>query len=237
MHWHDRTCRPGGGDLLVYAIVAYPHLEDEERAGSVLLKTKRYVADIIVCVGDRESEIASIARMAGARVLESHNRPQSSMKLLETVHTLNPDVLILADGACDPNNIPRLLDPMESGADIVEAPWTGFRAFSKRALTVLVPDNGSLEVPSSKGLTTIHLPDALNLSSDTSAGQSILTILGVILLAMGLLLAAIVAVKLAEGVFYMDNALLAAGIVIVGIIVIFAGRKLSAIPEVADARS
>lgn len=227
---------------MVYAIVAFPALEDESKAGTVLLKTKRHVADIIVCAEDEDSEIAAIARMAGAHVLVTNGSgSKSSLKsLLEAVLARNPDALVIGhDGACDPSTIPRLLGPIENdNADIVEAPRTGFRALSREALKVLRVNNGTLDVPPSpSGLKVVRLsepPVASGLSSERVAAQSILTILGVLLLAMGILLAAIVTIRLYDGVFYMDHALLSIGVIIVGSIIALAGRRISAIKGVAD---
>lgn len=124
-----------GGSVLVCAVVAYPSLRDESRAGTILLKTRRHVANIIVCVGEEDSEIAAIARMAGAQVLTSARRTSKCpvRPLLEAVAARNPDILVLnCDDACDPNCIPRLLRPLENDSvDVVEAPWSGFRAFSR----------------------------------------------------------------------------------------------------------
>ena len=176
---------------MAYAIVAYPSLTDEAKAGSILLKTMRHVADILV---------------------------------------------LGCDGACDPNTIPTVLGPIErDDADVIEAPWAGFNAFSREVLQV---DNGHLEVPPShKGLEVVRLtklPVESGLSSGTEAAQSILSILGVILLAMGVLLAAVVLIRLLDGIFYLDHALLSIGVIVVGLIVAIAGRRLSTFKGVAD---
>lgn len=227
---------------MAYAIVAYPSLADEAKAGSILLKTRRHVADIVVCVGEGDTEIAEIASMAGAQVLQTnHGGVKSPMvSLLEIVLARNPDVLVLScDDTCDPNTIPTVLGPIEKNdADVVEAPWAGFNAFSRQALEVLHVSNGHLEVPPSyKGLKVVRLsqpPVASGLSSEREAAQSILSILGVILLAMGLLLAAVVSIRLLDGIFYLDHALLSIGVIVVGLIVAIAGRRLSTFKEVAD---
>ena len=176
--------------------------------------------------------------MAGAQVLTSARRMSKCpvQPLLEAVAARNPDVLVLNCGdACDPNCIPRLLLPLENdGVDVVEAPWSGFRAFSRQALGLLRANKGVVELPA-KGLRVRHLskPPASH-SLDSEGAQGIMTILGVVLLVMGLLLAAVVSLKLTEGVFYLDHALLSIGVIAVGLIVALAGRKLSTLTEVAD---
>lgn len=227
---------------MAYAIVAFPSLADEAKAGSILLKTRRHVADIVVCVGEGDTGVAEIAAMAGARVLETnHGGTKSPLaSLLEAVLARNPDILVLGcDDACDPNTIPTVLGPIErDDADVVEAPWAGFNAYSREALEVLRANNGHLEVPPSyKGLEVVRLtkpPVESGLSSETEAAQSILSILGVILLAMGVLLAAVVLIRLLEGTFYLDHALLSIGVIVVGLIVAIAGRRLSTFKGVAD---
>ena len=226
---------------MAYAIVAYPSLADESKAGSILLKTRRHVADIVVCIGEGDTGVAEIAAMAGARVLETnHGGAKSPLaSLLETVLARNPDILVLGcDGACDPSTIPIVLGPIErDGADVVEAPWAGFNAYSREALEVLRVNNGHLEVPPSNGLEVVRLtkpPVESGLSSETEAAQSILSILGVILLAMGVLLAAVVLTRLLDGTFYLDHALLSIGVIVVGLIVAIAGRRLSTFKGVAD---
>ncbi|MEE9341213.1 MAG: hypothetical protein V3V21_06075 [Thermoplasmata archaeon] len=196
------------------------------------------MADIIVCVREEDSEIAAIARLAGAQVLTPARRKSKCpvRPLLEAVAARNPDILVLNCGdTCDPNCIPRLLLPLENdGVDVVEAPWSGFRAFSRQALGVLRANKGDVELPT-KGLRVKHLskPPASR-SLDSKGAQGIMTILGVVLLVMGLLLAAVVSFKLTEGVLYLDHALLSIGVIVVGLIVALAGRKLSALTEVAD---
>ncbi|MCJ2564546.1 MAG: hypothetical protein LN417_10750, partial [Candidatus Thermoplasmatota archaeon] len=58
---------------MAYAVVAYPSLVDEAKAGSILLKTRRHVADIVVCVGEGDTGVAEIAALAGAQVLETNH--------------------------------------------------------------------------------------------------------------------------------------------------------------------
>ena len=197
------------------------------------------MADVIVCVGEEDSEIAAIARMAGAQVLTPVRRMSKCpvKSLLEAVAARNPDALVLNCGdACDPNCIPRLLGPLENdGVDVVEAPWSGFRAFSRQALGLLRANGGDVELPAKNGLRVRHLPKPhASRSFDREGAQSPLTILGVVLLVMGLLLAAVVSFKLTEGIFYLDHALLSIGVIAVGLTVALAGRKLLALTEVAN---
>ncbi len=177
--------------------------------------------------------------MAGAQVLTPARRMSKSpvKPLLEAVAARNPDVLVLSCGdACDPTCIPRLLLPLENdGVDVVEAPWSGFRAFSRQALGLLRANKGVVELPAKNGLNVKHLskPPAPG-SVDSEGAQGIVAILGVVLLVMGVLLAAVVSFKLTEGVLYLDHALLSIGVIAVGLIVALAGRKLSTLTEVAD---
>ncbi|MCJ2557320.1 MAG: hypothetical protein LN415_09505, partial [Candidatus Thermoplasmatota archaeon] len=119
------------------------------------------MADIIVCVREEDSEIAAIARLAGAQVLTPARRKSKCpvRPLLEAVAARNPDILVLNCGdTCDPNCIPRLLLPLENdGVDVVEAPWSGFRAFSRQALGLLRANDGDVELPDKNGLNVKHL--------------------------------------------------------------------------------
>lgn len=227
---------------MVYAVVAYPSLKDEYKVGTILLQTRRYVADVVVCAEGSDSDFAEIARMAGAQVVASDRRGSKTTmeSLLETIVAKRPDALVLnCDDLCIPRVIPKLLRPVENGyADIVEAPWSGFRAFSRQALEVLRVNNGNLELPASKrGLRVMYLskPSFTPKPAGKEAALNVLTVLGVGLLVMGLLLVSVVTVRLLDGILYLDHALLSIGVVLVGLISALAGRRLSGLKEVTHA--
>lgn len=131
-------------------VAVIPAYNEDRFIGSVVLKTRQYVDQVIVVDDGSTDETAAIAEQAGASVLR-HERNQGKAQALNTglrhARSLRPRAVILldADGQHDPAAIPALLAPIEAGAAdmVVGSRFLGvpskiprWRVFGQRALTV-----------------------------------------------------------------------------------------------------
>lgn len=131
----------------IAVIAAY----DEDRfVGSVVLKTRRYVDQVIVVDDGSSDDTARVAEDAGAIVVRHETncgKAQAINTGLRRARDLNAGIVILidADGQHNPAEIPALIAPIEAQqADVVvgsrflgvrsRIPW--WRVFGQHALTV-----------------------------------------------------------------------------------------------------
>jgi len=106
-------------------IACIPAYNEERTIASVVVKTMRYVNEVIVCDDGSGDLTGEIARRLGAKVVR-HERNMGKgialMDLFTEAKKFNPDVIITldADGQHNPDDIPRLIKPIvEGAADIV----------------------------------------------------------------------------------------------------------------------
>jgi glycosyltransferase involved in cell wall biosynthesis len=99
-----------------------PALDEEEAIGPVLAAIDRSLVDTVV-VGDNGSRdrTAEVARAGGAVVVHEPLRGYGSACLRAIAEVRDHDILVFldADGADDPGEIPRVLAPLATGADLV----------------------------------------------------------------------------------------------------------------------
>jgi glycosyltransferase involved in cell wall biosynthesis len=114
-------------------IVAIPAFNEERYIGTVVLKARKYAGEVIVFDDGSTDGTADVARLAGATVLrqEANYGKGSAMRgvLVEARRHL-PDALVFldGDGQHDPDEIPRLVEGVLSGSDLV----VGSRRSQKR---------------------------------------------------------------------------------------------------------
>ena len=106
-------------------IAAIPAYNEERFIGSVVLKTKKYVDEVIVIDDGSADATAEIARAAGAEVVK-HSRNQGKGTALDTAfrvaRKIKAKTLVLLDGDAQHNSaqIPLVLKPiLQSESDVV----------------------------------------------------------------------------------------------------------------------
>jgi glycosyltransferase involved in cell wall biosynthesis len=105
-------------------IAAIPAYNEEKYIGTVVLKTRQYVDEVIVVDDGSTDKTAEVANLAGASVIRhGHNRGYgaSVQTLLAEARKKKPDVLVLldADSQHDPDEVPNFIKPVLEGSDLV----------------------------------------------------------------------------------------------------------------------
>jgi len=105
-------------------IAAIPAYNEEKYIGTIVLKARQYVDEVIVVDDGSTDQTANIARLAGASViLHQQNRGYgaSVQTLLAEARKKSLDVLVLldADAQHNPDEIPDLIKSILAGSDLV----------------------------------------------------------------------------------------------------------------------
>jgi len=105
-------------------IAAIPAYNEEKYIGTVVLKVRQYVDEVIVVDDGSTDKTTDVARLAGASVIQHGNNRgygASVQTLLAEAKKKNPDVLVLldADSQHDPDEVPNLIKPILEGSDLV----------------------------------------------------------------------------------------------------------------------
>lgn len=127
-------------------MAAIPAFNEEKYIGTIVLKTRQYVDEVVVVDDGSTDQTASIARLAGANVIQhQQNRGYgaSIQTLLTDARGKELDILVLLDGDFqhNPDEIPQLIQPISEGFDLVigsrEAQGVnipGYRRIGQRAI-------------------------------------------------------------------------------------------------------
>ncbi|MDP2861918.1 MAG: glycosyltransferase family 2 protein [Desulfobacterales bacterium] len=101
--------------------ILIPALNEETTIGGIITRSKKYSDDILVVDGHSNDGTESVSRSLGVRVIFDHKKGKgeairSAIPCIEKEIT----VLIDADGSHDPDDIPKLVQPiLENRADHV----------------------------------------------------------------------------------------------------------------------
>ncbi len=105
-------------------IAAIPAFNEEKYIGTIVLKTRQYVDEVIVVDDGSQDHTADVARLAGATVIrhkQNKGYGASIQTLLAEAKKKNPSILVLldADSQHEPDEIPQLIKPISEGFDLV----------------------------------------------------------------------------------------------------------------------
>jgi hypothetical protein len=150
----------------VRTLAAIPCFNEEVAIGSVVLKARSHVDEVLVIDDGCMDSTAKVARDAGATVISHGTRRgkgQGIKSALRYAVDRNYDCLVLmdGDGQHNPAEIPLLVEPIQAGtADLV----IGFRTFDQmpfyrrfgRAVLDLASSNGSAITDSQCGFRALN---------------------------------------------------------------------------------
>jgi glycosyltransferase involved in cell wall biosynthesis len=109
----------------VTRVAIIPAYNEESSIAKVIVQTKQYVDEVIVCDDGSTDMTATITESLGARVVrhtENQGKGAAIRTLAKEVRKLNPEVIVMldGDGQHDPKYILLLVTPIETGeSDIV----------------------------------------------------------------------------------------------------------------------
>jgi glycosyltransferase involved in cell wall biosynthesis len=143
---------------------AIPCYNEERFIGSVVLKTRGLVDEIIVIDDGSTDETAKVAEQAGARVIRHDynlGKAAAVTTAFQRAKETGCQVLVLldGDGQHDPSDIPKLVQPVLDGrSDIVvgsrflgvDSHVPGYRVWGQRVLTFLTNLGSSVSVTDSQ---------------------------------------------------------------------------------------
>lgn len=113
--------KPNGRPKIIAGIPAF---NEEKYIGTVVLKTRQYVDEVIVVDDGSTDQTADVARLAGANVIQhTQNRGYgaSIQTILAEAKKGESEILVIldADFQHNPADIPQLVDPIFEGFDLI----------------------------------------------------------------------------------------------------------------------
>ncbi len=105
-------------------IAAMPAFNEEKHIAKTIIGCRKYVDKVVVVDDGSSDATAEIANALGAIVIkhpENRGYGAALQTIFKTAREMNADkmVIIDSDGQHDPREIPKLLEPLNNGADIV----------------------------------------------------------------------------------------------------------------------
>lgn len=168
-------------------VAAIPCYNEERFIGSVVLRTRRYVDEVLVIDDGSADSSAEVASEAGAAVYQ-HSCNQGYGAAIRTAlkkgREQEADVLVIidGDGQHDPRDIPRLVKPIEDGeADVVvgsrflgrgqRSPF--YRRLGQRALTAVTNMGSGRKLSDSQSGFRAYSAKALDSISLSESGMAV----------------------------------------------------------------
>jgi len=168
-------------------VAAIPCYNEERYIGSVILKTKKLVDQVLVVDDGSTDRTAEVAEAAGALVVK-HNVNQGKGVAINTAfdeaRKLGANILVLldGDGQHEPSEIPRLLQPLLQGkADVVigsrfleiKSGIPKYRTIGQRILTLATNLGSGVKLTDSQSGFRAFSPKAIEVLSFREKGLSI----------------------------------------------------------------
>ena len=183
----DRSCQAGGTPGKLRVVAAIPCYNEERFIGSVVLRAKRYVDDVLVVDDGSADSSAEVACEAGAIVYQHPGNQGYGAAIrtaLKKAREQEADVLVIidGDGQHDPRDIPRLVKPIVDGeADVVvgsrflgesqRPPF--YRRLGQRALTAVTNIGSGRSLSDSQSGFRAYSAKALEALSLSESGMAV----------------------------------------------------------------
>lgn len=99
-----------------FITVVIPTLHEALTVADVIIRSRKYAADIIVVDGHSTDNTAEIARSLGVKVIFDHRKGKGDAIRMIIPHLVREIVVFIdADGSHDPDDIPALVRPIIEG--------------------------------------------------------------------------------------------------------------------------
>jgi dolichol-phosphate hexosyltransferase len=108
--------------LIKNLTIIIPAFNEEASIGEVVEKCRRYSEDVIVVDGHSPDKTASIAQQNGARVVFDNKKGKGDAMKQGVLAALNSVIIFIdADGSHDVDDIPKMVEKIKAGYDLVVA--------------------------------------------------------------------------------------------------------------------